>query len=539
MMNNTGRRLGRGAMGDVHEVTIKGVKLAHKTMIFRRKITERNKREIEILKRLSHVHMVQLIGTYTKQRVVGILLYPVAICDLHTFFEDVEAWTSTMSENTFEGVTQDNRLAGLESEHKQRLEALNYQFPLAASNSSAIPIYSKIGCLISAIAYLHEEKVRHQDLKPSNILLGPDRVWLSDFGSATDFTLLSQSATDNERGTPRYFSPEMAEFKATGRASDIFSLGCVVLEITVLHATGSLSHIRSNRSADASFHANLDRISTWQTWSDKALPPWEYLLHWEIKKMLSKDPEQRPTAQNLLANIRSTETMRRDNSEHLLFGQCCKYEMMSLQEHEQRMFKSKSDLQALREHLAVRTKASLQLTTENGKLHDQIKNLSISMRMLEAKKQKIEIEIGNIKLENGHLSHKKRELEKMIVVFEDRVSSMAGDLERSEVETRELYLMLRQSDEKEEDEDSRRRLYANLTGQLQTKHSDPILMQMDAPSPPSKDIKNPLVRTSDPDERDRPRRSPGFKVVSSSTTGSKSGVRVEYVPSRRQPSLEK
>ena len=62
---------------------------------------------------------------------------------------------------------------------------------------------------MSAVAYLHDQKIRHKDLKPSNILLTSDNLILSDFGSATDFSHLSQSATDNERGTPKYFAPEV------------------------------------------------------------------------------------------------------------------------------------------------------------------------------------------------------------------------------------------------------------------------------------------------------------------------------------------
>lgn len=99
----------------------------------------------------------------------------------------------------------------LDSNQKARLVAMNYSFPPADSHNFATPIYSRLGCLISAIAYLHDEKIkiRHKDLKPSNILLSAENLWLSDFGSATDFSLLSHSATDNERGTLRYFSPEV------------------------------------------------------------------------------------------------------------------------------------------------------------------------------------------------------------------------------------------------------------------------------------------------------------------------------------------
>jgi serine/threonine protein kinase len=207
-----GRFLGRGATGDVYETVIQGRKLAHKRVVVRRKIGDAELKEIEILKKLSsHTHMIQLVGTYTHRQFLGLLLHPVAVCDLHTFFEDVEAWSNV-------DVNMDSseaRLVALDALHKDRLEALGYDFPTSASRSKASTAYLNVGCLISAIEYLHEQKIRHKDLKPSNILLSRDRLWLSDFGSATDFSLLSQSATDNERGTPRYFSPEVNSTRST------------------------------------------------------------------------------------------------------------------------------------------------------------------------------------------------------------------------------------------------------------------------------------------------------------------------------------
>jgi serine/threonine protein kinase len=176
-------------------------------MVVKRKLDGKEKTEIDILKRLpSHYHIIQLVGTYTHRHLLGILLYPVAVCDLHTFFEDVEAWHHTANGSR----TPETRLEVLNTTSKNCLVALGYDFPPANRPYNASLVYSKVGCLISAISYLHDQKIRHKDLKPSNILLSKDRLWLSDFGSATDFSLLSQSATDNERGTPRYFSPEVS-----------------------------------------------------------------------------------------------------------------------------------------------------------------------------------------------------------------------------------------------------------------------------------------------------------------------------------------
>jgi hypothetical protein len=50
--------LGRGATGDVHEVTVQGCKLAHKKIFFNRRVGEKEKKEIKILTKLSHVHTV-------------------------------------------------------------------------------------------------------------------------------------------------------------------------------------------------------------------------------------------------------------------------------------------------------------------------------------------------------------------------------------------------------------------------------------------------------------------------------------------------
>ncbi|KAF2815084.1 kinase-like protein, partial [Mytilinidion resinicola] len=94
---------------------------------------------------------------------------------------------------------------------------------------------SKFGCLAKAIEYLHSQKIRHKDLKPSNVLLGRDNLWLTDFGSSTDFSMLSMSATENgERGTPKYFAPEVALYERNGRSADMFSLGCIFLEMLEL-----------------------------------------------------------------------------------------------------------------------------------------------------------------------------------------------------------------------------------------------------------------------------------------------------------------
>jgi serine/threonine protein kinase len=143
--------------------------------------------------------------------------------------------------------------------------------------------------LTEALAAIHAGGVVHRDLKPPNVLLATDGPRVIDFGisRATDGTVLTAAGV--VFGTPGYMSPEQAEGKPAGPASDVFALGCVI----AYAATGA-GPFGTGTAAAVLYrvvHADpaLDRV-----------PP---ALRGIISGCLAKDPAARPTPAAVAAAI--------------------------------------------------------------------------------------------------------------------------------------------------------------------------------------------------------------------------------------------
>jgi serine/threonine-protein kinase len=81
--------------------------------------------------------------------------------------------------------------------------------------------------LLDALAYAHEKRIIHCDIKPDNVILFPrGRVCLADFGIAR-VALRTRTIMGSGQGTVGYIAPEQALGKVSFR-SDVFSMGLLV-----------------------------------------------------------------------------------------------------------------------------------------------------------------------------------------------------------------------------------------------------------------------------------------------------------------------
>jgi len=151
--------------------------------------------------------------------------------------------------------------------------------------------------IAEALEYVHRRNIVHRDVSPANILLvdygsefSRPRARLTDFGLAVDGEKWMPSDDGFVDGTVPYLSPEQVLAERLTPASDIFSLGLVLVEC--------FSGIRLFPGSDAV--AAMSRVGA-EPEIPKAVPkPWRALL----AAMIREDPAQRPTGLEVLGQVR-------------------------------------------------------------------------------------------------------------------------------------------------------------------------------------------------------------------------------------------
>jgi serine/threonine protein kinase len=157
-----------------------------------------------------------------------------------------------------------------------------HQFMLSpVCNDRDSLLQTSFGCLTGAVAYLHSNRIRHKDIKPSvgqacnctlthnqNILVKAHYVLLTDFGISRDWTQAGRSTTTGPASrTGKCCAPEVSEGDARNSTSDMWSLGCVFLEIWSILCGSSLDmlgqHMRNNGSKSSIYHSNSVAAASW------------------------------------------------------------------------------------------------------------------------------------------------------------------------------------------------------------------------------------------------------------------------------------
>ena len=273
------RTLGRGGSAEVFEVSHNSKQSFALKVIRRKQFGLSNSpeqrafnNEVQVMRTLRHPHIVEFLGSRIQADRFS-LMSPVADMDLAKYL------TTTRE----------------------------------ASSANAAPIdrssLSRMcGSLSAALTVLHSSGWIHGDIKPSNILVfknepGDFTAKLSDFGCAA----LRPHHEEQIKVTPEYASPETILHGRKSRAADIWSLGCVLAEVLSFIANQSLSEFERLcfTDGDKSFHKNLGKIDQWVSMMDKeqerkACPDKPHSVPFDIiRKMLSKDPENRPTAREV------------------------------------------------------------------------------------------------------------------------------------------------------------------------------------------------------------------------------------------------
>ena len=143
--------------------------------------------------------------------------------------------------------------------------------------------------LVEALQAIHACGVVHRDLKPANVLLATDGPRVIDFGIARATDGTSLTAAGVVFGTPGFMSPEQAEGRGAGPASDVFALGCVVA-----YAAAGMGPFGTGTAA-----AILYRVVHAEPVLD-GVPP---RLRQVVAACLAKDPAARPSLRALSGMI--------------------------------------------------------------------------------------------------------------------------------------------------------------------------------------------------------------------------------------------
>ncbi len=138
--------------------------------------------------------------------------------------------------------------------------------------------------ILAAVGFAHRNGIVHRDIKPHNVLVGPDgRLKVTDFGIARSGASQMTEA-GSIIGTAQYLSPEQAKGAPVDARSDIYSVGIVLYEML----TGSVPF-----TGDTPLEIAMKHLSAAPERPSRRRPDVPHELDAIVLRALAKPPEER------------------------------------------------------------------------------------------------------------------------------------------------------------------------------------------------------------------------------------------------------
>ncbi|KAK0651217.1 kinase-like domain-containing protein [Cercophora newfieldiana] len=271
--------------------------------------------EVNNIRNVQNDHLVSYWASYVHQGYGYVLFTPATDSSLKSFLTTTPAWMKNLDKR------------------KQRELVMNW-----------------IHCLVDTLCFLHNRGLSHGNIRPSTVLFSGENIYFSDFTIFNPEALTGAEKNSFDKEAYDYAAPEqwfrpnsgppspihrratlsmlaMAMMHAptphlNPQAADVFSLGCVILELlsfllkkqgrpfAAYRAAKHKTPGRGGAVLDSSFHKNLGQVESWMTQlakdaskkDDQVFRGVSPMLH-VVERMLSLHPSERPAAHDVQARL--------------------------------------------------------------------------------------------------------------------------------------------------------------------------------------------------------------------------------------------